>query len=95
MLNWEDSELEQVWKWRLRKLSWQVLGHNKATSQMQLYQRRTNLVLEKFIQHGWRRISSKGWLRKILIDCRLIEYLMIEVFQNDSNMDYKRDTNEV
>ena len=61
---------------------------------MQLYQRRTILVLEKFIQHGWRRISSKGWLRKILIDCRLIEYLMIEVFRNDLNMDYKRDTNE-
>ena len=83
MLNWEDSELEQVWKWRLRKLSWQVLGHNKAMSQMQLYQRRTNLVLEKFIQHRWRRISSKGWFRKILIDYRLsiIEYLMIEMFR--------------
>ena len=52
---------------------------------MQLYQRRMILVLENFIQHGWRRI---------LIDCQLIEYLMIEVFRNDSNMDYKRDTNE-
>ena len=59
------------------------MGHNKAMSQMQLHQRRTILVLEKFIQHGWRRI---------LIDCQLIEYLMIEVFQNDSNVDYKRDT---
>ena len=70
------------------------MGHYKAMSQMQLYQRRTIIVLEKFIHHGWRRISSKGWLRKILIDCRLIEYPMIEVFRNDSNMDYKRDTNE-
>ena len=59
---------------------------------MQLYQWRTILVLENFLQHGWRRISSKGWLWNILIDCRLIEYLMIEVFRNDSNMDYKRDT---
>ena len=28
------------------------------------------------------------------MDCRLIDDLIIEVFQNDLNMEYKRGTNE-
>ena len=34
------------------------------------------------------------WFRKILMDCRLIDNFIIEVFRNDSNMKYKRDTSE-
>ena len=46
------------------------------------------------MHHGWRKVSNKRVLEKNLMDCRLIDDLIIEVLRNDSNMEYKRDTSE-
>ena len=46
------------------------------------------------MHHGWRKVSNKRVLEKNLMDCRLIDDLIIEVFHNDLNIEYKRGTNE-
>ena len=46
------------------------------------------------MHHGWRKVSNKGVLEKKLMDCRLIDDLIIEMFRNYLNMEYKRSMNE-
>ena len=46
----------------LKKKVHKVWGIIRVTLQMSLHQRRTILVIEEFIHHGWRRILNKGEL---------------------------------
>ena len=70
------------------------MGYNKICVMNATISTKNDFSSWKFIHHGWRRVFSKGDLEKILMDCRLVDDLILKTFRNDSNLDYKRGTSE-